>query len=141
MKERILTCIGFIGAALSYFFGEWDAVLICLCIAMVIDYISGLIVAFVFKNSPKTDTGKASSAVCAAGLVKKVFMLILVGLANTLDVALGVDFIKVGVIYAFLSNEVISLLENASLMGIPIPKAIQNGLDILNGKVDKSDGH
>ena len=114
--------------------------LICLCIAMIVDYISGLIVAFVFKNSPKTDTGKASSAVCAAGLVKKVFMLILVGLANTLDVALGVEFIKVGVIYAFLSNEVISLLENASLMGIPIPEAIKNGLDILNGKVGNSYG-
>ena len=140
MKERILTCIGFIGAALSYFFGKWDSALVALCIAMCIDYISGLLVAFVFKNSPKTDTGKANSAVCAAGLVKKMFMLILVGLANTLDSALGVDFIKVGVIYAFLSNEVISLLENASLMGIPIPKAIQNGLDILHGKVDKSNG-
>lgn len=141
MKERILACIGFIGAALSYFIGEWDAMLIALCIAMTVDYISGLIVAFVFKNSPKTETGKASSAVCAVGLVKKLFMLVLVGVANTLDVALGVDFIKAGVIYAFLSNEILSLLENATLMGIPIPKAIQNGLDILNGKVDKENGH
>ena len=141
MRERILACIGLIGAALSYFIGEWDAMLISLCIAMIVDYISGLIVAFVFKNSPKTETGKASSAVCAAGLVKKLFMLVLVGVANTLDVALGVDFIKAGVIYAFLSNEILSLLENATLMGIPIPKAIQNGLDILNGKVDKENGH
>ncbi len=146
MKERILACIGFIGAALSYFVGKWDAMLIALCIAMTVDYISGLIVAFVFKNSPKTETGKAetgkaSSAVCAVGLVKKLFMLVLVGVANTLDVALGVDFIKAGVIYAFLSNEILSLLENATLMGIPIPKAIQNGLDILNGKVDKENGH
>ena len=141
MKERILACIGFIGAALSYLIGKWDAMLIALCIAMIVDYISGLIVAFVFKNSPKTETGKASSAVCAAGLVKKLFMLVLVGVANTLDVALGVDFIKAGVIYAFLSNEILSLLENATLMGIPIPKAIQNGLDILNGKVDKENGH
>ena len=141
MKERILACIGFIGAALSYFIGKWDAMLIALCIAMTVDYISGLIVAFVFKNSPKTETGKASSTVCAVGLVKKLFMLVLVGVANTLDVALGVDFIKAGVIYAFLSNEILSLLENATLMGIPIPKAIQNGLDILNGKVDKENGH
>lgn len=141
MKERILACIGFIGAALSYFVGKWDAMLIALCIAMIVDYISGLIVAFVFKNSPKTETGKASSAVCAVGLVKKLFMLVLVGVANTLDVALSVDFIKAGVIYAFLSNEILSLLENATLMGIPIPKAIQNGLDILNGKVDKENGH
>lgn len=141
MRERILACIGFIGAALSYFIGEWDAMLIALCIAMIVDYISGLIVAFVFKNSPKTETGKASSAVCAVGLVKKLFMLVLVGVANTLDVALGVDFIKAGVIYAFLSNEILSLIENATLMGIPIPKAIQNGLDILNGKVDKENGH
>lgn len=141
MKERILACIGLIGAALSYFIGKLDAMLIALCIAMIVDYISGLIVAFVFKNSPKTETGKASSAVCAAGLVKKLFMLVLVGVANTLDAALGVDFIKAGVIYAFLSNEILSLLENATLMGIPIPKAIQNGLDILNGKVDKENGH
>ena len=141
MKERILVCIGFIGAGLSYFIGDWDAVLIALCIAMTVDYVSGLIVAFVFKNSPKTETGKASSTVCAAGLVKKLFMLVLVGVAHTLDVALGVDFVKVGVIYAFLSNEILSLLENATLMGIPIPKAIQNGLDILNGKVDKDNGH
>lgn len=141
MKDKLLMCVGIIGAAITYFIGEWDSVLIALCIAMVVDYLAGVMIALVFKNSPKTKTGKASSTVCAVGLVKKLFMLILVGVAHTLDAALGVNFIKTGVIYAFLSNEVLSILENASLMGIPIPKAIQNGLDILNGKVDEQIGH
>lgn len=134
MKGYLNTLIGIIGAALTLVFGELSPMLVALCMAMLIDYVSGMVVALVFKNSPKTGSGKASSSVCIHGLIKKLFMLVLVALGNRLDIALGVDFVKMGIIYAFLSNEVLSILENASLMGIPVPGVIKNALDILNGK-------
>mgnify|MGYP004564771607 FL=1 len=134
MKGYLNTLIGIVGAALTLVFGELTPMLVALCIAMLIDYVSGMVVALVFKNSPNTESGKASSEICIRGLVKKMFMLVLVGLGNRLDIALNVEFVKMGIIYAFLSNEVLSIVENATLMGIPVPEVIKNALDILNGK-------
>ena len=134
MKGYLNTLIGMLGAGLTIVFGELSPMLVALCVAMLIDYVSGMLVALVFKNSPKTNSGKASSEVCIRGLVKKLFMLVLVAMGNRLDLALNVNFVKMGIIYAFLSNEVLSIIENATLMGIPVPEVIKNALDILNGK-------
>lgn len=134
MKGYLNTLIGVIGGVLVAVFGEITPMFIALCVAMLIDYASGMIVALVFHNSPNTESGKASSEVCIHGLVKKLFMLVLVAMCNWLDKALGLDIVKAGATCAFLSNEVLSILENATLMGIPVPEVIRNALDILNGK-------
>lgn len=134
MKEMICTIVGIFGSGFVYFFGGVDAVLIALCIFMAVDYISGLVVAWVFKKSPKTETGKVSSGVSLKGLCKKVFMLVLVGVAHLLDTVLGVDFIRSGLVVALTTNETISIIENAGLMGIPIPRVLHNAIEMLNEK-------
>lgn len=132
MKEMLCTIVGIFGSSLVFFFGGVDTILIALCVFMVVDYISGLMVAWVFKKSPKTETGKVNSGVCLKGLCKKVFMLVLVGVAHQLDVVLGVGFIRNGLVIALSTNETISIIENAGLMGIPIPKVLHDAIEILN---------
>lgn len=134
MREVFYSIMTAIGAMCACFFGGVDTLFIVLCAFIVIDYTSGLVVAFVFKNSTKTNSGGASSSVCFHGLCKKVFTLILVGVANMLDMALGTDFVRGGVIVAFISSETISIIENAGLMGIKIPQALQEALDMLSGR-------
>lgn len=134
MRELFLTVMGFIGSTLSLFFGGVDTMFIILCVFLLVDYISGIIVAAVFKKSNKTITGKLSSSVSFIGLLKKFFVVCLVGVANMLDIALGTNFIRGGVIFAFVSNETISILENAGLMGIPVPKVLQKAIEILTEK-------
>lgn len=139
MREMFLAVVGFIGSALSYFFGGVDTMFVVLCALLIIDYISGVIVALVFKNSAKTKNGKVNSAVSFKGLVKKIFTLCLVGVAHLLDVALGTDFVRGGVIIAFVANETISVIENAGLMGIPIPKVLHDALEVLNERKENND--
>ena len=134
MKETICAFFGVIGSALVYYIGGVDTVLTVLAIFMVIDYISGIIVAVIFKNSPKTESGKVNSGASLKGLCKKLFMMVLVGVAHLLDLVLGTDFIRSGLVIAFITNETISIIENAGLMGIPIPKVLENAIDILNEK-------
>lgn len=139
MREMFYTIMVCIGSTLSYFIGGVDTLFIVLCVFLLLDYISGVIVAVVFKNSTKTESGKLNSSISFQGLCKKVYVLVLVGVAHLLDVVLGIDFVRGGVIFAFISNETISLIENASLMGIPIPSALRKALDIL--KEREEEGH
>lgn len=138
MKETFCAICGVIGSALVHFLGGIDDVFIALCVFMVVDYATGIVVALVFKNSPKTETGKLNSKASLQGLFKKLFMLILVGVAHTLDMVLGVCFVRSGVVVAFIANETISIIENAGLMGVPIPKVITEAIELLNdgGKKD-----
>lgn len=134
MREMFYTIMAGIGSTLSYFIGGVDTMFIVLCAFLLIDYISGLVVAVVFKNSTKTKSGKLNSVVSFKGLCKKIFVIVLVGVAHLLDIALGTNFIRGGVIVAFISNETISIIENAGLMGIPIPEMLKKAIDILQEK-------
>lgn len=134
MKEILCTIIGFIGSAIASFFGGWDAGIATLLIFMVLDYVSGLIVAAVFKNSPKTDTGSLESKAGWKGLCRKCMTLIFVLVAYRLDLVIGTNYIRDTVIIAFIANETISLVENAGLMGIPLPEIINKAIDILQKK-------
>ena len=97
---------------------------------MAVDYVTGLIVAAAGK-SPK---GKLSSKIGWRGLAKKCVSLLLVLVAAQLDVVLGMDYVRAGVCVAFLCNEVISILENAGLMGVPLPAALKNAVELLQSK-------
>lgn len=137
MREMFYTIMVGIGSALSYFIGGVDTMFIVLCVFLLVDYISGVIVAFVFKNSTKTETGKLNSSVSFKGLCKKFFVIVLVGVAHFLDIALGTNFIRGGVVVAFISNETISIIENAGLMGIPIPATLKKAIDILQEREEE----
>lgn len=99
------------------FFGGWDAGLTTLLIFMGLDYISGLIVAGVFKNSPKTDTGSLESKAGWKGLCRKCMTLIFVLVAYRLDLVIGTNYIRDAVIIAFIANETISLWKMRVLWG------------------------
>ena len=137
MKSGICTAAGIVGSAIAALFGGWDEALVTLVIFMVIDYVSGLIVAGVFHASKKSESGTLESRAGWKGLCRKGVTLLFVLVAHRLDMAIGVDYIRNAVIIGFMANELISIVENAGLMGIPLPKVIQNAIDILTEKSEK----
>lgn len=135
MKEGVCTLCGCMGAVISYLFGGWDGAMMTLCVFMLTDYVCGLIVAGVFKKSPKTETGALESRAGWKGLCRKGGTLLVVLVAYRLDLLMGTTLVKDGVVYAFIVNEGISILENVGLMGLRLPKVIVNAIDMLSKKV------
>lgn len=136
MKEGICTGIGIIGGLIASLFGGWDAGLATLIIFMAVDYLSGLIVAGVFHKSSKTDSGALESKICWKGLCRKCMTLVFVLVAYRLDLVINTNYIRDTVIIAFIANELISIVENAGLMGLPMPDVITKAIDILQKKPD-----
>lgn len=136
MRECVCSLLGALGAAISYVFGGWDTAMITLLIFMGIDYVCGLVVAGFFKNSPKTASGALESRAGWKGLCRKGMTLLIVLVAYRLDLVMETTVVKDGVVIAFLINEVISIIENAGLMGVPIPVVITNAIDMLNKKTE-----
>ena len=134
MKATLCTFLGIAGAAIAALFGGWDMALKTLCIFMAIDYVSGIIVAAVFKSSPKTETGTLESRAGLKGLLRKVAMLCGVLMAYYLDQVAGTNFVRDATCMAFICNEAISIIENFGLMGVPIPAVITNAIDALQKK-------
>lgn len=136
-KAAIMTGAGVIGGMISQAFGGWDAALITLLLFMAVDYLSGLIVAGVFHSSDKSETGTLNSAACWQGLLKKGMTLVIVLVAARLDIVLGTAFVRDAVVIAYIVNETISIIENAGLMGLPVPDAIMSAIEQLQGKEQK----
>lgn len=136
MKEGICTGIGVVGGFIASLFGGWDAALITLMIFMGIDYLTGLIVAGVFHASEKTADGTLESRAGWKGLCRKGVTLLVVLVACRLDLVMGSNFIRDAVVIAFIANETISIIENAGLMGIPIPAVIMRAIEILKNKAE-----
>ena len=134
MKNAICTSVGVIGSLIASAFGGWSASLTTLMIFMGIDYLSGIVVAGVFHNSPKTETGTLESRAGLKGLIRKFTMLLFVLIGYRLDVAVGTSYIRDAICIAFMANELLSIVENAGLMGVPIPEVITEGIDILKKK-------
>lgn len=134
MKRAIVGGIGFAGIFAYRIFGGWDILLQSLLCLMTADFVTGMIVAGVFKNSPKTENHKAASNEFCRGIAKKLGMLIMVAMCYQLDLVLGIDYLRSGCIYSLLANEALSNLENIALMGIPIPKKLRDALEVLDRK-------
>ena len=137
-KAILITVTGAVGGFISSIFGGWSTALTTLILFMAMDYITGLIVAGVFKASTKTSTGALESNAGFKGLCRKGVILLIVLVAYRLDLAIGTSYIKDAVIIAFIANEVISIIENAGLMGIPIPEVLKKAIDVLQ-KNDKTE--
>ena len=133
-KLGIMTTIGIIGSFISNSFGGWNEAMTTLCIFMLTDYVTGLIVAGIFKNSTKTNDGGLESKAGFKGLMRKFAVLLLVLIACRLDMMFDTSFVKDCVIIAFIANETISITENIGLMGVPIPKVIEKAITLLNEK-------
>lgn len=129
-----MSTIGVIGGSIATALGGWDVGLKALIACVLIDYITGLLVAGVFHNSGKTKNGALESRAGFKGLCKKGVMLLIVLTATLLDAVVGTEFIRNSVVFAFITNELLSIVENAGLMGIPMPAAITKAIEILKTK-------
>ena len=120
------TITGAIGMVTTYLFGAWNSVLEALIYAMVIDYISGVLAAYVNPDMA-LDRHRGFQGVC-----RKLMSWLLVSLAHFLDNAMGQQLICVAVTWFFLGNEGLSILENAGKAGVPIPAKLKDTLKQLS---------
>ncbi|MBE5803311.1 MAG: phage holin family protein [Clostridiales bacterium] len=127
-----------IGGAIAGLFGGFDTMMMVLVACMVIDYATGLIVAWMGK-SQKTESGHLDSKVGFVGIGKKALMILVVLMAALLDRALGGEaaIFRTAMIWFYVANEGLSILENLSLAGVPFPRVVLNALEQLKQKHDE----
>ena len=116
---------------LSFLFGDMEGLMVALIALIILDYISGVIAAAVEK--------RLSSEVGAKGIAKKIFMLLIVALANIVDINVIGDghVLKTVTVVFYICNECISLIENAGRIGVPVPKKLLDALEQLRDKDEK----
>ena len=133
--------IGAVGGFVAMAFGGWSDALITLMIFMSVDYVTGLIVAGIFKKSKKSENGALESRAGFKGLCRKGVALLIVLIATRLDIMMNTTYIRDAVIIAFIANESISIIENAGLMGVPVPSVIAKAIDVLRKDSEKANGN
>ena len=134
VKATVLTVFGVIGSFITNLLGGWTSDMQTLLILMGIDIVMGLLIAGFWKKSEKSPTGTINSLSMAKGLVRKGVYLLIILVAYRLDLSLNVEYIRTAVIIAFIVNEVISIIENAGIMGVPIPGVITRAIEVLKNK-------
>lgn len=139
VKETVSTCAAVAAGLVSWLVGGFDVPIAALVVCMGVDYITGLIVAGVFHSSPKTAGGGLDSRVGWKGLARKVVTILIVLVANLMDLVLGGQYIRDAAVIGFCANECISVLENAGLMGLDVPKNIADAVEQLNQKEENHD--
>ena len=136
IKIFILSGVACVGAAITSLFGGWNGAMTTLVILMLIDYVTGIIVAGVFHNSPKCSGGALSSAVGFKGICRKFVILLIVVVACRVDIILNTNVIRDATCIGFCANELVSITENAGLMGIPLPRKLVEAIEVLRGDND-----
>jgi toxin secretion/phage lysis holin len=115
------------GAVASYLFGGWSSLLSILLTFVVLDYVTGFAAA--------AKEGKLNSEVGAWGIAKKVGIFAIVAVAHLVDTALGdAHLFRDAAVFFFLANELLSVIENAGRIGVPIPPVLQQAVEVLRGK-------
>jgi len=138
MRANVLySLVGAVGGFVAMAFGGWSEALITLIVFMAVDYVTGLAVAGIFKKSKKSENGALESRAGFKGLCRKGVALLIVLVAVRLDIIMHTTYIKDAVIIAFVANESISIIENAGLMGIPVPGIIARAIDVLRNDSEK----
>ena len=122
-----------VGGWLGYFLGGCDGLLYALIAFVVIDYITGIVCAIINQS--------LSSEVGFKGICRKVLIFLLVGIANILDVQVigSGSVLRTAVIFFYLSNEGVSILENAAFLGLPVPEKIKIVLEQLHDRSESED--
>lgn len=136
--SKLYAALGVVGSAVASVYGGWSGAMTTLVICMAADYVSGLVVAGVFHKSKKTETGGLESKAGWKGLCRKGMVLLLVLVGYRLDLLSGTSYLRDAICIAFICNEIISITENAGLMGLYIPPVIKNAIEVLKQKGDKS---
>ena len=136
MKETFCLIAGVVGGFIAAIFGGWDSALVTLIVFMGVDFLTGVVTA-AMGRSKHTDSGGLSSKAGWIGLAKKVCTLLLIAVAVRMDILLGTTYIRDAVCISFCLNELLSIVENTSLMGVPFPPAIKKAIDVLQTKIGR----
>ena len=136
IKIFILSGVACVGAAITSLLGGWNGAMTTLVILMLIDYVTGILVAGVFHASPKSSGGALSSAVGFKGICRKFVILLIVVVACRVDLLLNTTIIRDATCIGFCVNELLSITENAGLMGIPLPRKLVEAIEVLKGDND-----
>lgn len=134
LKGFICAAFGAVGGFVSQLFGGWSEDMVTLLVLMVVDFVMGLILAGVFHNSNKSENGNLNSRAGWKGLCKKGVTLFFVLIAHRLDMVLKINYIKTATVVGFITIETLSIVENAGLMGVPLPAVIVKGIEVLKKK-------
>ncbi|WP_347552959.1 phage holin family protein (plasmid) [Pseudalkalibacillus hwajinpoensis] len=118
-----------LGGYISYLFGSMTPLLNMLVLFVIVDYISGMLAS--------AYEGKLSSAFGFIGIFKKIVIFSIIAIAHSLDQLFGGHMIRDATLFFYLSNELLSIIENAGRLNVPIPGVIKNAVKILKGKADK----
>jgi toxin secretion/phage lysis holin len=128
---KYVTAIG--GSLVTYLLGGWSALIQILVAFVVIDYITGVLAAAYH--------GKLDSNIGLKGIAKKVFIFVIVACGHLVDGAMGTaDIIRDAAIYFYIANELLSILENAGEIGLPVPDILKNAIERLKGKEQDTPG-
>lgn len=138
-KHLFTFITGFISTFVIHYLGGWDFALQTLVMFIVIDYVTGMYVAGILHKSPKTKSGGLSSEKGFHGIIKKIMLLVFVAIMYRLDLFFNIDYLRNGTIVAYCVNELISIIENAGLMGVYVPDIVNRGIDLLNREVDDNE--
>ena len=139
IKNVVLGVVAAVGSFVANALGGWDAAMQVLVALMAADYLTGVLVAAVWKRSGKSESGALDSRAGFKGLCKKGMVLLLVWLGVLLDNAMGTAYIRMAVMLFFIGNEGLSLLENLGLMGVPYPEFLRRALEALREQGDKGE--
>jgi len=133
--NKVVKALATVGGAIAGIFGEWSILMTILAAAMVLDYISGVLVA-AFGKSLKSEGGHLDSKVGFVGLAKKALIIMIVLLATLLDKALGAEAMvfQTATVCYYIANEGISVVENAGLIGLPVPEVVKRALEQMKEK-------
>ena len=138
MKETICTVIGMVGGFIAALIGGWDSALVTLVIFMGVDLMTGFVTAAMGK-SKHSASGRLNSKAGWVGLAKKFCILLMVVVAVRMDIMIGTTYIRDATCIGFCVNELLSIIENTSLMGIPYPPAIKKAIEVLQKRASHID--
>ncbi|MBE2905860.1 phage holin family protein [Anoxybacillus flavithermus] len=118
------------GAVVGFLFGGWSEALILLLSLVGIDYLTGFLASAV--------EGKLSSRVGFRGIPKKIMIFVMVAVGHLVDTTIGTNHMfRDATIFFYCANELVSIIENAGRMGLPVPEILRQTIDILRGKSEK----
>ena len=138
MKETFCLIAGVLGGFIAALLGGWDSALATLVVFMGIDFVPRLVNA-VMGKSKHSRSGALNSKAGWIGLAKKFCILLMVAVGVRIDILLGTTYIRDTVCISFCLNELLSIIENATLMGIPFPPVIKKAIDVLQTKIGRAE--
>ena len=132
-KDLVKYIVAIGSSCITYLFGGWSALIQILVAFVVIDYVTGVLAAAI--------GGKLNSNIGLKGIAKKIFIFIIVACGHLVDNAMGTqDIVRDAAIYFYIANELLSILENAGNIGLPVPDILKNSIDTLKGKEKDTPG-